>query len=174
LTLQGKPCIIKTVKEINQTKNGGNDMRKQQLIELMNTIYNPLDEVSAHNGIVSVVGNMTEQEAYKHWFKLRKWAKENQKLYESEKVIISDFARHLLTTEKEFFYVSFNEKIRPMKRNKVLSKFFRNDSINDFVYVMENENCVIFSDGSTSFACNYMDCDEDAISEVIDWIFSYR
>ncbi len=42
-------------------------MRKEQLIELMNTIYSPLDEVSAKNGIIAVVNNMSEQEAYKHW-----------------------------------------------------------------------------------------------------------
>lgn len=133
--------------------------RKQQLIELMNTAYNPLDEVNAHKGIIAIVDNMTEQEAYKHWFKFRKWARENDKLPESPEVIINDFARHLLTTEKAFFYVSSSERIKPMKRNKALSKFFRNDRLTDFIYVMENETSVFFSDASTHFACEYMDDD---------------
>lgn len=133
--------------------------RKQQLIELMNTVYNPLDEVNVHKGIIAIVDNMTEQEAYKHWFKLRKWAKENNKLPESPEVIINDFVRHLLTTEKKFFYVSHSEKIKPMKRNKALSKFFRNDRLTDFIYVMENEISVFFSDASTNFANKFMDDD---------------
>lgn len=130
--------------------------RKQQLVELMNTIYNPLNEVNAHKGIIAIVDNMTEQEAYKHWFKLRKRAKENDKLPKCPEVVINDFARHLLTAEKKFFYVSDSEKIKPMKRNKALSKFFRNDIVSDFVYVMENEVAIFFSDGSTHFACKNM------------------
>lgn len=134
-------------------------MRKQQLIELMNTIYNPLNEVNAHNGIISVVGNMTEYEAHKHWFKLKKWAKENYKLPKSEKVIINDFARYLLTTEKEFVYVSFSRSMKLMKRNKILSKFFRNDRLDDFVYVTEDKDTIYFADGSSDYACTYMDDD---------------
>lgn len=133
--------------------------RKQQLIELMNTVYNPLDEVNAHKGIIAIVDNMTDQETYKYWFKLRKWAKENDKLPESPEVIINDFAKYLLVTEKKFFYVSHSEKIKPMKRNKALSKFFRNDIISDFIYVMENEIAIFFSDASTYFACQNMDDD---------------
>lgn len=40
-----------------------------------------------------------------------------------------------------------------------MSKFFRDDRLSDFVCVMANENCVIFSDGSSSFACEYMEDD---------------
>ena len=133
--------------------------RKQQLMELMNTVYNPLNEVNAHKGVIAIVDNMTDEEAYKHWFKLRKWAKENDKLPESPEVIINDFARHLLTTEKAFFYVSSSERIKPMKRNKALSKFFRNDRLADFIYVMENEISIFFSDASTNFANKFMDDD---------------
>lgn len=133
--------------------------RKQQLIELMNTVYNPLSEVNAHKGIIAIVNNMTEQEAYKHWFKLRKWAKENKKLPEYPEVIINDFVKHLLTTKKEFYYVSDSEKIKPIKRNKMLSKWFRNDRLDGTVYVMENEIGIFFSNESTEFACKYMDDD---------------
>lgn len=133
--------------------------RKQQLIELMNTVYNPLDEVNAHKGIIAIVDNMTEQEAYKHWFKLRKWAKENNKLSKSYDVFMNDFARNLLTTNKDFYYVSDSEKVKPMKRNKILSKWFRNDRLDGTVYVMENETSIFFSNESTEFACEYMDDD---------------
>lgn len=133
--------------------------RKQQLIELMNTVYNPLDEVNAHKGIIAIVDNMTEQEAYKHCFKLRKWAKENNKLSKNYEVFINDFARFLLTTNKDFYYVSDSEKVKPMKRNKMLSKWFRNNRLDGTVYVMENETSIFFSNESTEFACKYMDDD---------------
>lgn len=133
--------------------------RKQQLIELMNTVYNPLNEVNAHKGIIAIVDNMTDTEAYKHWFKLRKWVKENGRLSKTYEVFTNGFANSLLTTDKKFYYVSDSEKVKPIKRNKMLSKWFRNDRLDGTVYVMENETSIFFSNESTEFACKYMDDD---------------
>lgn len=70
----------------------------------------------------------------------------------------NNFSRHLLTTTKKFVYVDYRDIPRLMKRSKVLSKWFRNDTTNDFVFVMETENYIYFSDASTEFAYLYMDC----------------
>ena len=69
----------------------------------------------------------------------------------------NNFSRHLLTTTKKFVYVDYRGKPRFMKRSKILSKWFRNDITNDFVFVMETENYIYFSDANTTFACLYMD-----------------
>ena len=69
----------------------------------------------------------------------------------------NNFSKHLLTTTKKFVYVDYRDKPRFMKRSKVLSKWFRNDITNDFVFVMETENYIYFSDASTTFAYLYMD-----------------
>lgn len=66
------------------------------------------------------------------------------------------FSRHLLTTKKKFIYVAFDNKPRLMKRNKALSKWFRDDILNDFVYVYETEHYIYFSDASSMFACALM------------------
>ena len=68
---------------------------------------------------------------------------------------MNDFTKHLLTTTKKFIYVGMNNHFKPIKRSKALSKFFR-EEINDFVYVMENENCIYFSDASSYFANRFM------------------
>ena len=69
----------------------------------------------------------------------------------------NNFSRHLLTTTKKLVYVDYRDKPRFMKRSKILSKWFRNDITNDFVFVMETENYIYFSDANTTFACLYMD-----------------
>lgn len=68
---------------------------------------------------------------------------------------MSRFQKHLLTVQKKFVYVGMNGDRKPIKRSKALSKFFREEST-DFVYVMENENSIYFSDASTPFANMYM------------------
>lgn len=70
--------------------------------------------------------------------------------------IINDFAKHLLTTTKKFLYVGMNDRPKPIKRSKALSKFFR-EEINDFVYVMETETNIFFSDASSWFANTCME-----------------
>ena len=69
---------------------------------------------------------------------------------------MNDFQKHLLTTNKQFIYVGMNDIPKLIKRNKALSKFFRED-INDFVFVMEDEKYIYFSDASTRFANTYME-----------------
>ena len=70
----------------------------------------------------------------------------------------NNFSKHLLTTTKKFVYGDYRDIYRFMKRSKVLSKWFRNDTTNDFVFVMETENYIYFSDASTDFAYHNMDC----------------
>ena len=69
---------------------------------------------------------------------------------------MNDFNKHLLTTSKKFIYVGLDGIGRPIKRNKALSKWFRN-ALNDFVYVFEDACYIYFSDASSTFACKYMD-----------------
>lgn len=59
---------------------------------------------------------------------------------------------YLLHSNKEFYIVDYFDKIRPAKRNKVLSKWYRED-INDFVLILETENKILFGDASCHMAC---------------------
>lgn len=69
---------------------------------------------------------------------------------------MNDFSKHLLTTKKKFIYVGMNDRPRPIKRNKALSKWFR-EQVNDFEFVMEDENNIYFSDACTRFSNTYME-----------------
>lgn len=75
---------------------------------------------------------------------------------EKPRLVLDGFSKHLLTTTKRFLYVGMNDRAKPIKRNKALSKFFR-EEINDFIYVTETETTIFFSDASSWFANTCME-----------------